>query len=113
VGDKTRDEECVMGKYTKRIERGAGLLDKTRPGWRNQVDLASLDLGSCARCVLGQLLGSYHGRHELGLDDEGYAAWHGFTLGSFEAVSDGGDPYIQLTEEWRQYIRETRQQVVS
>lgn len=97
-----------MGKYREGVERGAALLDEKRPGWRARVDLASLDLGSCSRCVLGQLLGDYEDRVEIGLDDEGLAAHHGFVLGIDDNALTG---YKALTEEWREYIRETRSAV--
>ena len=95
-----------MGRYRQEVERGAGLLDEERPGWRERVDLDSLDLGSCSRCVLGQLLGDYAERVEIGLDDEDLAARHGFVL---SISADGG--YAPLTEEWREYIAETRSAV--
>lgn len=37
-----------------RVERGAALLDKKRPGWWKRISLDELDITSCFRCVLGQ-----------------------------------------------------------
>lgn len=50
-----------------RVAKGAALLDKKRPGWARAIDLHTLSLGSCAHCVLGQLLGDYHNYDDLNL----------------------------------------------
>lgn len=44
---------------TIRAKAGAMLLDIVRPGWAQEIDLGSLDLGDCDVCVLGQLYGDY------------------------------------------------------
>jgi hypothetical protein len=57
-----------MSKYTERVKRGAALLDKVRPGWRNTIDLSTLDLSSGCLCILGQVFKHY----DCGL----YAVWN-------------------------------------
>ena len=43
----------------ERVARGARLLDQVRPGWRTEICIGTLDIGSCTECVLGQLYGTY------------------------------------------------------
>lgn len=97
-----------MGIYTERIERGAALLDELRPGWRTKVDVEALDVGDCQSCVLGQILGDYAQRGRIGLEVRADAAEHGFALSFHEVTRGGREPYVALTEEWREYIRESR-----
>lgn len=101
-----------MGLYREEVIRGAAFLDERRPGWRDQINLDTLDLGMCTTCVLGQLAGGNETDWatvldsfsiEYGEDEHEY----GFNLyGEAEAWS-------ALTEEWREYIRETRSAVAS
>jgi hypothetical protein len=37
----------------------AAMLDRVKPGWRDRIDPATLDLRSNELCVLGQLYGDY------------------------------------------------------
>jgi hypothetical protein len=109
-----------MGKYRKEVERGAAFLDERRPGWRRRIDLDRLALRECTRCVLGQLSG---GENEdwlsimsaFGIDEwanEEYAL--GFAIDTFHLPSSEKDrEYAALTEEWREYIRETQSGVSS
>jgi len=48
-----------MGKYSDAVINGAELLDEVWPGWYKRVDEASLDLGDCTACILGQVYGGY------------------------------------------------------
>lgn len=41
--------------YKEAVAKGIAVLDKHRPGWRDQIDWSKLDLGSMDYCVLGQL----------------------------------------------------------
>lgn len=41
------------------VARGVEFLDSYDPEWVDKIDLPSLQLSSCYRCVLGQLLGDY------------------------------------------------------
>lgn len=101
------------------IARGAAFLDEKTPGWRERIDLDKLDLGECDVCVLGQLSGT---------DDRW--AWttvvrnfglstrivhkFGFSVDDSDDLfyDDSGELdelYNQLTQEWKTYIRETRE----
>ena len=51
----------MMDAVEERVRRGIELLDTKAPGWREKIDLKTLDVeGSCA-CVLGQVYGGYPG----------------------------------------------------
>jgi hypothetical protein len=49
-----------MSYYLERAKQGAALLDEVAdPDWREQLDLATLNMQNCEECVLGQLYGDY------------------------------------------------------
>src|SRR5262245_11201765 len=43
------------------VQRGIDLLDENWPdeNWRDGIDLDTLDIAECDKCVLGQLTGEY------------------------------------------------------
>lgn len=92
-----------------RVERGAAWLDETRPGWWREVDLATLDLGSSCRCVLGQVfekdaaLRSYNGFdyvvYKVGPHREYWPEDHGFDFDLYR-YGEGADAYAALDELW-------------
>ncbi len=48
-----------MNPYIENVKRGAVLLDKERPGWRDEINLSTLDLADGCFCILGQVFGYY------------------------------------------------------
>ena len=44
----------------ERVERGARLLDKRKPGWQDRIDLARLSVASADFCILGQLYAGHY-----------------------------------------------------
>lgn len=40
----------------QRVAAGAAWLDRTRPGWVDEVDLDRLEMTECKSCVLGQIV---------------------------------------------------------
>ncbi|UVD39747.1 hypothetical protein SEA_ROSEPHARIE_84 [Streptomyces phage RosePharie] len=87
----TRGE--IMTDYTTQVQSGIKLLDGyfgSRAAWTKDIDLDTLDLGSCGVCVLGQLFGDYsEGLDTLNIGG-GYS--YGFdTSGSFR----------ELTQAWK------------
>lgn len=88
----------------EKVQNGSNLLDRVRPGWRDEIDLDTLDIGSLDCCVMGQLYGSYtRGLDALGLT--GKATAHGFSLGmglirEFPAGA-WKEKYEVLTDEWK------------
>jgi hypothetical protein len=92
-----------------RVSAGINLLDREVPDWDRRVNVDTLRLSSCERCVLGQLYGTWgDGLDELDLwdgDDEGAAdsAALGFSLYEGEAGR-----YGELTDAWVAAIRDRR-----
>lgn len=41
------------------VKRGINWLDENHPNWANEIDLSSLDMSECNRCVIGQAVGDY------------------------------------------------------
>lgn len=81
------------------VRRGADWLDAVYPGWDKKIDLTTLNLFSCSRCVCGQLFG-WEGPGPAGLYDEEYG---------FDVSGDiDKDEYAKLTEEWRDLIAARR-----
>lgn len=75
------------------------LLDVAIPGWHSSIDLKTLSLSSCNRCVLGQVYGYYDdGLEVLGFDP------HYDGGGEFGFESEG-ESYADLTAEWDRQIR--------
>lgn len=79
------------------VGRGVALLDEWRPGWAQDVDTETFDIGDLCRCTLGQLFGDYfHGLRVLGVQ--------------YEQFSRGFNAYVEdrpaLTAEWRRVIHE-------
>jgi hypothetical protein len=86
-------------EMTRRVERGAILLDRECPGWENEVDPASLRMDEAENCVLGQIHGDYAGAIEALFSGSAVeAAGYGFEL------ARTGDLYASLAIIWRQQI---------
>ena len=86
------------------VQRGAAWLDRVRPGWEDDIDLTSLEMSECARCIVGQIWGladrantptpAYHYDEDYGFD-------------VFDGdISQGA--YEKLAEEWRDLITSRR-----
>jgi hypothetical protein len=53
----------------ERVGAGATLLDMSVPGWAEKIDVKTLSLNNCNRCVLGQIFSTYeNGMHRLQID---------------------------------------------
>jgi hypothetical protein len=91
-----------MSTIAERVAAGAAWLDEREPGWIDRIDLDTLDLRDCTRCVGGQLAGEYLAflrRHNLDSLD---AQPLGFTL-----MGSGAD-FAPLTAAWRELIATRR-----
>lgn len=86
-------------KEKKRIQQGVALLDRQRgPGWVNDIDLGSLDIGDRRNCVLGQLYGRYeYGMFAKGLSTHSVAREYGFY--------DRFGRYDSLNKKWIKLIK--------
>lgn len=85
--------------YENEIERGSKLLDKHfGTDWIYRVNVQTLKLSDCKRCVLGQLSDHFEdGKDVLKIYWPTTAAC-GFI------VIDADDAYDTLTSEWREFI---------
>ena len=78
------------------VTRGAEMLDRQRPEWYREIDMARLNIASGKDCICGQLFGDYGvGARELGVTGEPHN--YGFTGGAFR-------PIPELNEAWREAV---------
>jgi len=93
-----------------RVARGVALLDELGPdGWRDRVDLSTLNLMSTEDCVLGQVYGTdddpegwYLGEDALNIHSGVSAARYGF-----DVPYRFGETAVRLVEdEWRRVLAE-------
>jgi len=95
------------------VARGVALLDETVPGWRDRIDLDTLDVESTSACVLGQVFaadaehdGWYGGwgvgmRDLFGETDEVHSVPHGFEAPTDnDETSSRTNNYARLNEAW-------------
>lgn len=75
----------------QKVERAASYLDVIKPGWADNVNLNTLDMGNCDRCVCGQ--------NEL---DWGKVAVEYGNL--IEDVASARDTFASLVDEWTDAI---------
>lgn len=104
--------------YEDQIAAGAAVLDEHYPTWLNEVDVPTLELNDCQRCVLGQLTGSYNtgttilmnrqGVPVSETDEDEWAAEHGFITPyrrCWDTDTTQSDREMAvLTSEWKTYI---------
>jgi hypothetical protein len=91
----------VSAAVAGRVAAGAALLDRKVPGWAERIDLGTLSIASCTRCVLGQLDGAADG---CGFDPD-----FGFDAGDLdrnERVIARLSEYAALDAEWKRVITE-------
>ena len=90
---------------TERVRKGAKLLDQTVPGWRDRIDIESVQIGECENCVLAQLWSGadipyFTACAELKLHSRRSRVAHGF-LGAQQASKEYYKSCDELTECWR------------
>ena len=97
--------------------KGAVWLDQNYPEWVNTVDLGELNMLSCYRCVIGQVVGDYYDLvrrgHESDLESESaymseeWAEEHGFVtarfLGDYDEVLH---EYKKLETVWTDEVKQ-------
>lgn len=99
----------------ERARNGATLLDERRPGWRERINLRTLDIGCGENCVVAQEYGDWpDGKRELyGTIDDRRAIAHGFVVGpgdlSATSIALGRavrleDAYELLNAAWREEL---------
>jgi hypothetical protein len=121
----------------ERVVRGTQWLDHVRPGWRDSLELGTLDLSNGGQCVLGQVFSeeaaAHAGRRMCGytyvltvllshadwLDCPDWPSAHGFEgeqppIAAWEEAltgsgpADAGDELAALEAEWRRMIHVPR-----
>lgn len=86
-----------MTDYAAKVAAGIKKLDASKPGWRDLIDVQTLDLESCSVCVLGQIFGDYHdGRDQLDISS---AMAH-------EMGFNTENSFRELTEAWKEALGE-------
>ena len=103
-----------MNPYTEQVKRGRALLDKERPGWREEIDLSQLELSLGCLCVLGQVFGHYNSgvfalwnvnpdayNDDVWVASDAFqaAVAHGFTI-PFDGKGNEADEWQALQEAW-------------
>ena len=102
--------------FEAQIAAGAKLLDRqVGKHWAEKIDTDSLDMYSCFRCVVGQLLGDYWEGIDNLWDNSGYddsncdfSVVHGFDVAS----PADRDTYYLLTQEWVAFIKAKKREGV-
>jgi hypothetical protein len=95
--------------HAENVARGAALLDQKIPGWEHQINVASLDIGSCNDCIIGQLFGGYYpdrldSLFNCRVYEDDYCknrVEHGFTWDRYDDSNVAAD---QLTQCWKHEI---------
>lgn len=91
------DPPAIPDSIRARVAAGATLLDAERPGWAGRIDVDQLQMGSCVRCVLGQLYGEYSdGCEALGFPRSIDPQWREAVRYGFASLDCNG-----LTEAWK------------
>lgn len=90
---------------TPEVQAGAELLDRVHPGWFEKINVETLDLVECDRCVLGQLYGHFRkGVEAVGLPVTLYNMYVGAEYG-FNVYGPACD-CDALTPDWIEAINE-------
>lgn len=87
-----------------RVAKGATMLDRWSPGWRDKIDREILDINHPFKCILGQTYGVYsEGCLALGISPTPHVEGNSFSYGLDGASFAEG---AELTEEWKKVLAE-------
>lgn len=67
----------------ERVANGAKMLDLRSPGWHKKINREELDMGSCSRCIIGQITGNYFDKNTVGFDQYNDGYRYGFIEDGF------------------------------
>lgn len=87
----------MTNKYTQKVQRGIEFLDENEPGWRQWIEIESLNLGDCEACILGQLFGTF----DLGIGHYGLSCEKEEILGFNMWGNQNNEDWQQLTQAWK------------
>ena len=85
----------ISRPFDRVVNRGARLLDKARPEWWKRIDVPTLRMYSCEKCILGQ---EYSG-DVIHVEDEIPGYW----IGGMELGVCGEEPkygFSDLKDRW-------------
>ena len=87
--------ERTLTPYDEAVLEAAALLDERGPtGWRELVDLESLNLVDCHHCMLAQIYGGFtQGLRDLGMD-----------YSSHRVRAFSGSRAHEMQVAWRDYL---------
>jgi hypothetical protein len=102
----------TIDEARQRVERGAALLDRKKPGWREKVNPETLEMWVGCSCVLGQVFGDFfRGLVLLALDyhEDEEDVRHGFDIDYAAVRLDGLDvldqaDYDLLQDAWLEQL---------
>jgi hypothetical protein len=106
-------EISSIERARKNVARGAALLDGLKPGWEDAVNVETLSLWNCTKCVVGQLFGEYFHHFEKVTPSP---ITHGFNA---EFAIVGGfkesywPTYEDLAQAWTEEILKRREAKVT
>ena len=86
----------------ERVTKGHQWLDQNYPGWKEKIDLDTLELSSCLNCVLGQLYGHFDNSP---FAEDGPEYLHGKEFG-FDRFIGQVVTFGDLQEEWEKVLKE-------
>jgi hypothetical protein len=99
-------KENPMQTVEERVAKGMKLLDENVPNWTDKIDLETLELAYCGRCVIGQLFGGYRaGLCQLDLIGGEQDRENGFDITTSANRSTTADEeFAELQAEWTKQI---------
>lgn len=83
------------------VDRGVKFLDFFCPGWKDKINVNSIDIASTDRCILGQLFGSYLNSPMPSDHDFYYGFAAKFNVSNLRKVEE------ELTAEWKSRFIQT------
>ena len=97
--------------YRERVRAGIALLNEKVEGWRDRIDLSTLDMQLCTSCIVGQVFGIEAGSDrgwsqfaEINTDILGIADPMDF---GFDADNGDDEEYAELQDAWTAELRLT------
>ena len=94
----------LLPSATNRVAAGMRFMDGLAPGWRHDINVATLDIRSNCDCVIGQVFGSFNDYREKIFDYES-PAHHPMMLGFFAfGGADAIEEFAELTREWKRAL---------
>ena len=91
--------------FEEEVTAGIALLDKQGPeGWRNKIDVETLDLAYIDKCILGQVYGNYFDGLkvlDVDFDEDNFDSVAPYAFCIYEGSTRQDDYYFrELTLEW-------------